>query len=242
MIAQLAGMFADDIYWPLARLFGKQKTTAPPYPFNSKDPWKLINAINNPGTRESGIARMHKLGYGRYYSKTGRMSGAVEAEHELMTKGVGPGGIFRGRPMKGFSQAFEHAESQLSKIGIIGALGTGLFQAATAPKGHKLSSGVAGVAGMVGFGIGDVVGTALLGPLFGFGLGAAIQEGVDKGVGESLQFVTDTVKQLRHVHMGGDYEDTEAAYTMRQKAAQEMGSSVLNARQWLGKESILMHQ
>jgi hypothetical protein len=41
--------------------------------------------------------------------------------------------------------------------------------------------------------------------------------------------------------MGGDYQDTQVAWTMRQRAAQEMSGSLLNARQYLGKEAALMH-
>jgi hypothetical protein len=41
--------------------------------------------------------------------------------------------------------------------------------------------------------------------------------------------------------MGGGYQDTQTAYTMRQRAAQELTGSLLNARPYLGKEAALMH-
>jgi hypothetical protein len=41
--------------------------------------------------------------------------------------------------------------------------------------------------------------------------------------------------------MGGDYQDSEQAWTTRQAAVQEMSGSLMNARQWLGHEGQAMH-
>lgn len=46
----------------------------------------------------------------------------------------------------------------------------------------------------------------------------------------------------RHAKFGGEYRDSDATVTMRQRAVQEMGSSALNARRYLGSEAVLMHQ
>jgi hypothetical protein len=49
-------------------------------------------------------------------------------------------------------------------------------------------------------------------------------------------------RQAQHSNFCGDYKDSEAAFTMRQRAVQEMGSSALNARRHLGSEAVMMHQ
>jgi hypothetical protein len=41
--------------------------------------------------------------------------------------------------------------------------------------------------------------------------------------------------------MGGDYQDSEQTFTMRQAAVKEMSGSLLNARAWLGREGRAMH-
>lgn len=101
---------------------------------------------------------------------------------------------------------------------------------ATAPKGHLLSRAV----GLpFAFGLNAIAPGPLTG-LAGFALGEKI--------GDAFQYTVDSIDKSRRLKFGGDYKDTAVAYTMRQKAAQELGGSLLNARQWLGKESILMHQ
>jgi hypothetical protein len=53
--------------------------------------------------------------------------------------------------------------------------------------------------------------------------------------------VHDFDQNVRRVRMGGDYQDTQVAWTVRQRAAQEMAGSLLNACQYLGREAALMH-
>jgi hypothetical protein len=44
------------------------------------------------------------------------------------------------------------------------------------------------------------------------------------------------------VRFGGNFKDSQPAYTMRQKAEQELSGSLLNARRYLGREAQLFHQ
>ena len=54
--------------------------------------------------------------------------------------------------------------------------------------------------------------------------------------------VDRAVQMAQHqVHFGG-LQDSQPAYTMRQRALQEMRGSLLNAKQYMGREAQLMHQ
>ena len=115
----------------------------------------------------------------------------------------------------------------------------GLGEGIMAPRGHKAAGVIRGTTGMLAYIAGDLIGTALAGPLAGMALGLAADASIS---GEAIQTFIDLNRRMKHVNMGGNYEDTRISYTMRQRAAQELGSSVTNARQWLGKEAIFLHQ
>jgi hypothetical protein len=117
----------------------------------------------------------------------------------------------------------------------------GVAETMFAPKGHKMSAFAGGAARMAAYTVGDFVGTLAGGPLLGFTLGT-VTEGLGSYVEEGVQILHDFNRNIKHINMGGDYEDTQVAYTMRQRAAQELGRSAMNARQWLGREALFMHQ
>lgn len=259
MIAAMYAAMLDDVYWPLYRMFGGHggpATRANPMEFNPSNSRQFISALRSkdggwlatgqigPLTRRQfAFPTMRELGYGSFYNmETGaRNFGATAAEQELLTKGVGTGGILFGRPMKGLSQLKEHGAANFGKIGLGLGVSAAVLQTAFAPRGHKLSGMVGGISAMAGFGIADMLGTLVGGPVLGFVAGYAGGELGNK-MGEAFQSFTEINRRVRHIDMGGNYQDTELAYTMRQRAAQELGSSILNARQYLGKEALLMHQ
>ena len=123
---------------------------------------------------------------------------------------------------------------------VFGAIG-----AVTAPRGHKIS---ALTGGGIGFGVAAALGGAIGGA---FGIppnisamvaGLIVGDGIDKFITNSVQSAVDFGSNMRKARFGGDYRDTQTAYTMRQAASREMSSSLLNARQWLGQEGAFMHQ
>lgn len=201
-----------------------------------KSPQQMITALNNPATESAAVARMHKMHYGAFYNKSSRSSFSFLAENELLRKGKGFGGAIFGRPIKGISVGMAH----LSAAALFSPL-QGVATSAFAPSGHKASGLVGGTARGLFYGLGDLIGTAAGGPLVGLAVGL-VTEKAGGIVQEAFQMFHDLNYRIRHVNMGGDYKDTETAYTMRQRASQELGSSVMNARQWLGKEAALMHQ
>lgn len=162
--------------------------------------------------------------------------GKFLAKREMRVAGKGFSGAIFGRPMKGMGVALSHTKGVPYFAAIAGGI-----EAFTAPRGHKVGGFVKGVARTMAFTAGDVLGTTLGGPLVGMLLGS-VTEKAGAAFGDAFQAFSDFNKQVRHVNMGGNYEDTRLAYTMRQRAAQEMGTSVMNARTWLGKEAALMHQ
>lgn len=187
--------------------------------------------------RATGPSKPGATHYEAFEGSFGKFSGLNSlAKREQLLKGKGFSGAIFGRPMKGLGVGLGH----LKGFGYFAA-GTGILSSVTAPKGHKMSGFVGGAARTAAFAVGDVIGSMLGGPLMGMALGS-ITEHAGETVGDAVQFFNDFNKMTKHINMGGNYEDTRVAYTMRQRAAQEMGTSVMNARTYLGKEAALMHQ
>ena len=99
----------------------------------------------------------------------------------------------------------------------------------------------------IGVTAGEVIGGFLLGPA-GAVVGGIVGGGIaslvtDKKVRSGTQVILhDVIRSRPRVRFGGNFKDSQPAYTMRQKAEQELGSSLLNARRYLGREEQLMHQ
>lgn len=106
----------------------------------------------------------------------------------------------------------------------------GEFVKETATQTGLIAGGYLG--GVVGGALGGIPG-ALVGNLVGGYLGDI--------AGKVADPVMETGRLIGHSNFGGNYKDTEKAYTFRQQAVQSMNSSILNARQYLGKESLLFH-
>jgi hypothetical protein len=132
------------------------------------------------------------------------------------------------------------------------------LSAATAPRHHMVARGAGAAAGVLGgyagysagaalgAAVGSVIapgiGTAVGGFLGGIAGGAVGDLAVRDPVEHGVQTFANFAGRMARLEMGGNYLDTQAALTMRQVAVREMSGSLLNARQWLGKESLLMHQ
>ena len=122
------------------------------------------------------------------------------------------------------------------------------FSAITAPRG-KSGAHAAGAlmtqAVTLGFG-GLAMGAAALlgGPatLTAFAATMVMDPIVRQDTMRFAERIADIGPSSRRLQFGGRYEDNEVAYTMRQRAAQELGGSLLNARRYLGAEAALMHQ
>jgi phage tail tape-measure protein len=123
-------------------------------------------------------------------------------------------------------------------------LGAGLITAAVisgiAPRGEKLSSASAVAGSTFGFMAGEALG-APLGPA-GAIIGGIAGQMIGEKIGKPMQKFTEFGRNLRRLETGGGYQDSQLKWTMRQRAAAELGGSLMNARQILGREAAFMHQ
>lgn len=232
MIGSMMG-YADDVFklgW--RGIFRRPTGNAMSY--DRHNPGQFFSALKS-GDKKA-ISAMENMHYGSFYKNGKRGMFAGMAERELAIKGTGFSGAMFGRPMKGLSVGLSHLKGQAYF-----AIAAGAVEAYTAKRGHKLSGAVGGVARTLAFAAGDVIGTMIGGPIAGIALGSLFEKG-GGAVGSTMQFFSEFHNMVHKINMGGNYEDTRMAFTMRQRAAQEMGGSVMNARSWLGKEGSLMHQ
>lgn len=112
-----------------------------------------------------------------------------------------------------------------------------MYETAHAERGHKLSTFGSAATPFLGTGLA----TLAFGGLPGMALGMALDPIVKKTVGAGIQAMANFGRNSPRVQTGGNYRDSQTAFTMRQAAAQEMSRSLLNARQYLGKESVFLH-
>jgi hypothetical protein len=161
---------------------------------------------------------------------------------EVISRGFGGGskGLFR-NPLNWMT-------------GTTAALDVGI-SSGTARKGNLIGAGVsaagAEVAAAVGYttgaAAGSIIGSFIL-PIIGTEVGAIVGGGIgslvsDRKARTAIQKLYNFAEVSRpRVRFGGNFKDSQPAYTMRQKAEQELGASLLNARRYLGREAQLMHQ
>lgn len=67
-------------------------------------------------------------------------------------------------------------------------------------------------------------------PAYGLGVAAA----------NSVRYFKSFGYKLRHIEMGGDYQDTATAANLRMRAVSEMSSANSYSRRWLGNEATFM--
>ena len=176
--------------------------------------------LANPETAKEAFHGLHQ---GLLFSSGKKWSG--------FTGGVGE----FGRRAKG---ALRSAYNMSYEGGMPTLIGVTAFAAAMAPRGHKASA--AGAYALTGP-LSAIPGALLGGTVGGIASGLVLGPIFEQKAAAALQYIKETGQRTMKVNMGGDYLDTEAAYSMRQRAAQDMSGSLLNARQYLGKEAALMH-
>jgi hypothetical protein len=174
---------------------------------------------------------------GLAYGLTDVGEGIIKAGGNVRTFGshLTAGGLLNGNVKGGLRSAAMGVSA--SGIGLAGLFAT--HSAANAPRGKTATRGFSVMTSMIAA---DVVGGFLGGPIGQIVAQATIAPVLQTAIEKPLEAFAGLNHRVTHLGMGGDYEDTELAYTMRQRAAMEMGSSLLNARQYLGLEAKLFHQ
>jgi len=94
------------------------------------------------------------------------------------------------------------------------------------------------IGGVIGGALGGAPG-AYIGSFAGQILGESTAAKIIAG---AIQPIVDFGTEMKKQRFGGDYRDTQIAYTMRGSAARELSRSLMNARQWLGQEGAFLHQ
>jgi hypothetical protein len=129
------------------------------------------------------------------------------------------------------------------------------FSSGTAKRGNTagacvsaVSAQLSGIGGfLAGRAAGAAIGTSILpgvgtyiGAVFGGGAGAMFGDKIART--ETQRAVNLMTASRPRVRFGGNFKDSQPAYTMRAKAEQELSGSLLNARRYLGREAQLFHQ
>lgn len=134
------------------------------------------------------------------------------------------------------------------------ALDTALigFQASNAGRGALLPSivgqSVAVSAGipMAGFAAAAVSLVPGIGPAAAVVIGEVLAGYGELRFGSMLikkfRMFSDLHKNIRHLEMGGNFQDSELAQRQRFLAVQDMNSSMIPGRRYLGQEALLMHR
>lgn len=136
-------------------------------------------------------------------------------------------------------------------VGVTGAALIG-YQASRAGRGGFMPSILGQSAGLVasipiaGFASAALCLIPGIGPTAAILAGLAASDYAEFRIGSALikkfRLFTDLNKRVRHLEMGGNYKDTELAQRQRFLAVQDMNSSMLPARRYLGQEALLMHR
>lgn len=112
-----------------------------------------------------------------------------------------------------------------------------MHETAQAERGRKMSTFASSALPFVGTGLA----TAAFGGIYGMAAGMILDPVIKKTLGAGMQAVADFGRNSPRINTGGNYQDTQAAFTMRQLAASEMSRSLLNARSYLGREAAYLH-
>ena len=128
----------------------------------------------------------------------------------------------------------------------VGGAVYGATKAAGSALGMSVGAFVGGTIGtlipvpVIGTAFGSIAGS-IVGTIVGDSIGGKVFGGPAKEFGMAARAVVRTSRAVDRIQFGGSFVDSRAAFTMRQAAVQEMSSSMLNARQYLGNEASFLH-
>jgi len=150
----------------------------------------------------------------------------------FLHKGV-PGAVNGGR--KFLKTGWESSYGKLWPL----IIGMSAYQSVKAPKGQKLNTFVGKTSGEL---LSAALGAAAFGPLGAFAGMVVGSEKIGGGITRAMNGSQDYLQRRSSLNMGHGFVDFAAAHTMRQVAARDMSTSLLNARQHLGFEAQAFHQ
>lgn len=126
------------------------------------------------------------------------------------------------------------------------------FQAKRTGRGGFVSAVVGqAAAGAVGIPLAGFASAAVacipgIGPVTAVIIGSVLADYGEYRIGSSMvkavRHFTDTAKRVRHLEMGGSYQDSELSQRQRFYAIQDMNGARTPSRRYLGQEALLMHR
>ena len=134
-------------------------------------------------------------------------------------------------------QGFRHGLQNTVRGQIPFMLVSAGLSGAMAPRHHALSA----MSRTLGGAIGGMIGFTYGGAVGGIAGAMAGDKVFGAGLEKTVQAIADIGSERGKLHMGGNFEDSQAAWTMRQAAVQQMSASNLNACRYLGQEAAFMH-
>jgi hypothetical protein len=167
--------------------------------------------------------------------ETGEFIGRYGWRASTYVSGTLTAGALMGHPIRGITSGY--------KFGIKGSqfvsLPIAAYRFATAPRGKVIGNTVGGFMGST---FGAVVGGLAGGPA-GSIIGAALlSKPIEDVTSKVINKFSSIARSSASLRMGGNYKDTQVAYTMRSRAASELNGSLMNSRMYLGMEGILSHE
>ena len=221
---------------------------------------KLLGAGGRMTVREGGGAlavrgssALAKIGQS---AARGSMLGAIGKAIGKGAKALGPlgtalelafvpaiaiGSTIRGSAQWGAPSGLEEDYVGGAVYGGARGLGAGFGAAGGGITGTILGGAIGSIGGPIGTAIGAVVG-GITGSVIGESVGGRMLNGPARQLGLGARALVRTSRAVDRAQFGGGFVDTRGAYTMRQRAVQDMSSSMLNARQFLGNEAIFLHE
>lgn len=198
----------------------------------------FLNDPNSPAYTVPRQQRRTERSNQAYLGDAGYSIAEFAARHgtnpEVLKLSTYSAGSMFGRPFAGAKSAYEYGLKGSTLFSIPYAA----YSMANAPKGRAIGNAIGAFSGMT---FGGAIGGLLGGPI-GAMVGSAVLSGpIERGVSSVVNTIAQLHNTNNRVHAGGDYKDTQRAYTMRQRAAQEMSGSLFNARQYLGSEATMFH-
>jgi len=141
----------------------------------------------------------------------------------------------------------------------MGAMGGGLMntamiglQMATAQRGEVIPTLTTGVVGIVTYGVISSMITAGLMLIPGINVGVATylalglaippEMKLEAKMMNGMKFLSGAGQQIRALHMGGGYNDTDNAIGRRREAIMEMSGASMPYRRYLGQEAKFLHR
>ena len=197
-----------------------------------------FNFSDTPPTRGSRFVKGFKRGLGDALGPF-----AILAEGAF-AGAIVTAGIIEGSAQWGAPTGLEEDYVGGAVYGAAKGIGTATGGVGGGIGGFALGAGIGSIIPGAGTIVGGIIGLVggVAGSIAGETIGSRIAQGPARQLGLGARAISRTARAIDRVQFGGNFVDSRAAHTMRQRAVADMSGSMLNARQFLGNEAIFLHE